>query len=388
MKKCSYCGHQNADDREFCEGCAEPIVVEVSPAKSLPTIKAQHSQAVESVPCASNMLSAGFFEDAKPLDLSLIDMGFSFDEGFSRPDWARIQQGIKNNFPEESWGQVWREVGIKWLNQLCDDLGGNYNWYESWNFFLLSAESKENSEEILELAENVIGSIQAILGSINCERALYGKRVILVFSEEDDYYSYISYFYPEGHHSRSAGVFISKNYGHIALHFEGMSEVANVVTHELTHNYLWGLNLPIWLNEGLCKRLERELIRRVGTRTMLAKAPVLTADLAEEHHAFWNEEKIHEFWAGTSFYQPDRGNALSYNLGEILVELMSEKWGDFLDFVSNADYRDAGQDAALKYLGRSLGDVAGTFLGPGDWRPDRKAIAELWALEKQKESGQ
>lgn len=332
------------------------------------------------------MLSAGFFEDAEPVDMSLIDMGFSFDEGFSRPDWVQIRQSIKINFLEELWGQVWREVGIKWLDQLRNDLGGNYNRYESRNFFLVSAESKENSEEVLELAENVVGSIRAILGSINCERALYGKRVILIFSEEDDYYSYISYFYPQGHHSRSAGVFINKNYGHIALHFQGMSEVANVVTHELTHNYLWGLNLPIWLNEGLCKRLERELIRKVGTRTMLPKAPVLTADLADEHHAYWNENNIQEFWAGTSFYRPDRRNALSYNLGEILVELMSENWGDFLDFVRNADFRDAGQDAALKCLNRCLGGVAGTFLGPGDWRPNRKTISELWESKKKKQA--
>lgn len=93
--------------------------------------------------------------------------------------------------------------------------------------------------------------------------------------------------------------------------------------------------------------------------------------------SFCNEENIQEFWSGTSFNEPGDASMLSYSLGEILVELASENAKYFLNFLRHADYRDAGQDAALKYLGRSLGDVVATFLGPGDWRPRRKAITEL-----------
>ena len=78
-----------------------------------------------------------------------------------------------------------------------------------------------------------------------------------------------------------------------------------------------------------------------------SRTPVLNADLAEEHHDYWNEQNIQNFWAGTSFYGPGEVNKLSYSLGEILVELIDEHWGDFLDFVKNADWRDGGQDAAL-----------------------------------------
>jgi len=43
-----------------------------------------------------------------------------------------------------------------------------------------------------------------------------------------------------------------------------------------------------------------------------------------------------------------------------------------------AHYRDGGQTAALDCLGLSLGDVAARFLGPGDWRPYRKALTNIW----------
>jgi hypothetical protein len=63
-------------------------------------------------------------------------------------------------------------------------------------------------------------------------------------------------------------------------------------------------------------------------------------------------------------------------LAEIFVALLSEKGPDFINFIKSADYRDAGQDAALGCLGSDLGDLAAGFLGLGNWRPQRRDIAE------------
>src|SRR5258708_22093646 len=133
-----------------------------------------------------------------------------------------------------------------------------------------------------------------------------------------------------------------------------------VICHELTHDCLSHLRLPGWLNEGLCQGMEREIFRR---------GVVVDDELAKEHYAYWNETNIQEFWAGTSFYQPDKGNRLSYSLAEVLTGVLSENWEDFLNFVEQADPHDAGQDAALKCLNRSLGAVAADFLGAVEWRP-------------------
>ena len=77
---------------------------------------------------------------------------------------------------------------------------------------------------------------------------------------------------------------------------------------------------------------------------------------------------------------------MSYSLGEILVNLLSEKWTDIPEFVKAADWRDGGQDAALSLLNKDLGEVMGGFLGEGNWRPQRKAIAE-YLKQKPAKSG-
>jgi zinc-ribbon domain len=376
MKVCSYCGHKNPDDQQFCGSCGTGLLSQPDPPKP---VESQKPVRPASTPVASSLpglLSAGFFKGAEPLDLSKIDMGFSIDGGFSWPDWKRIKEGIQASFEKDLWPQAWREVGIKWLAQLKEDLGGDYQQYESWNFLLLSAEKKEDSEAMLQIAEESAKAIESILNFTVPSRDLYGKRVIIAFNEDDDYYSYISHFYPEGHFSISSGMFIRKGgYAHVAFPFVGMQQVWPTLVHELTHNCMMGLRLPRWLNEGLTVRIEKALGRSIQ---VFGRFPdILDEKLAEAHHAFWNAQNIQEFWAGISFLKPGESNRLSYNLGEIMVELLSASWADFLNFVQNADPLDAGQDAALKCLNRCLGDTMGEFLGPGQWRPNRKAIAEL-----------
>jgi hypothetical protein len=106
-----------------------------------------------------------------------------------------------------------------------------------------------------------------------------------------------------------------------------------------------------------------------------------------EHHAHWTEQNIQEFWSGASFYVGDERNNLSYSLAEILTEFLSKDWSAFLEFIAEADYRDAGQDASLRILNRCLGETVGQFLGPGNWRPQRRVIAErVRALKSKSQS--
>jgi len=67
---------------------------------------------------------------------------------------------------------------------------------------------------------------------------------------------------------------------------------------------------------------------------------------------------------------------------------LAERRGDWGAFVKQADWRDAGQTAALECLDADLGDVIATFLGPGDWRPWRKAMVTLWEAKEKQTQGQ
>jgi hypothetical protein len=371
VKKCSYCGRACADDAQYCDGCGTEFAIDKAPAEPLP--KAPRPIAFAPVIAMPPALST----DAELLDVSAIDMGFSIVEGFSRPDWPQLRKQIAERFVEADQPQVWLQIARQWITQLCEDLGGDYACYESDRFLLLSAETDEISQSFLETAEQALAQLWSKLNGV-ARQWSDGKSVILAFHEKDDYYSYISYFYAEGRHNLSRGVFVKQGYAHLAV-FCGdvISEARSTIIHELTHNCLGHLPIPLWLNEGICQRMQRHNLPR-------RRAIVLDHDLAAEHRAWWNETNIQDFWAGKSFGQPGEPSKLSYSLGEILAIVLSDDWPRFLEFVAQADFRDAGQDAAINILGRPLEDAVVGFLGPGNWRPSRKAIAERMAATQEK----
>jgi hypothetical protein len=300
--------------------------------------------------------------------INLEDLGlFAFEEGFSRPDWSAISAAIKQSSGAADLHGAWTEVGRQWAERVRSDLGGDYRVKESFRFFLLTDLEPGIARDILAFAERAAEAIRSRLGDAAWITG-NGKHVIFIFSDEDDYYQYVSYFHRDGTHPTSGGCLISRGYCHIAMPHHP-DHCRQTIAHELLHNYVAHLRLPLWLNEGLAQSCERAIAGN--------KRPLLDHDLREEHFEFWNPENIQEFWAGISFRKPGDSNKLSYSLAEILVGLMSEARGDWRAFVKAAEWRDAGQTASLEHLGADLGDVAATFLGEGDWRPNRKAIASL-----------
>ena len=69
---------------------------------------------------------------------------------------------------------------------------------------------------------------------------------------------------------------------------------------------------------------------------------------------------------------------MSYSLAAVFMELLPKDRANLLAFIQSAHREDAGQTAALDCLGVCLGQTAATFLGPGNWRPQGKAIKECW----------
>ena len=88
---------------------------------------------------------------------------------------------------------------------------------------------------------------------------------------------------------------------------------------------------------------------------------LVDGELADRHAAHWTETNIQAFWAGRSFDDLGEESELSYSLSQILVNLLWEKGPDFIAFVKNADWRDAGQDAAVNILAQDWGEALGGF---------------------------
>ena len=344
-KLCIYCGANNSMERSTCLVCHNAFVSEEEIAR----------------------VQDEFFPVSHPPNVSRLALSFEDENGFSYPDWKKVREQLLQTVPKEDWWDVYHELAKQWLLQLKADLGGNYRCYESEDFLFLCDQGAAASRTILGYAEGALASLQKQCGKLLVREA-YGKRVILVFSDPDDYYAYISHFHTEGAHSLSSGMMLSGGgYLHIAFPLTWVFSTKGIITHELVHNCIAHLRVPTWLHEGLAQKLER---------VALGRGFNLDRELAARHYALWNEDNIQEFWSGASFYGPDERNTLSYSLALILVELLANDWKGFLEFVSEADYRDAGQDAAVRVLERCLGETIGGFLGPGNWRPHRKAIAE------------
>jgi hypothetical protein len=308
------------------------------------------------------------------VDLKAIPDALEYVEGFSRVEWDRVAKLVNTTVPTEEIGATWDAVALQWVGVIRDELGGSYRISESDDYILLSEYNDDQVKFLLRVTANAHSIILANLGP-HAATGGGARNVILLLSDLDDYDHYIAYFYRGTHIPPSGGVYINTGYQHIALSDRGPTDAAMTIVHELCHNAVHHLPVPAWLNEGVAVTLERKISREI---IIDLRSGILDGELADRHYAFWNEENIQEFWAGTTFHMKDEAQPLSYSLAEVLVHKLSGDHRLFLEFLANAHYGDGGQTAGLDVLGINLGDVAADFLGPGEWRPVRKAMVDCW----------
>ena len=240
-------------------------------------------------------------------------------------------------------------------------LPDEYRVEESENFLILSSEEARYVQLLSRFLERSLKVITTDLENIASDDG-YGKHVVLIFSEQQPYYDYISHFYPvEGEFILSSGIFLNSGYGHFEFPFLEMDEAEATSAHELTHACLRHLPIPLWLNEGFAVTMEDEICGSQPLR--------MDRDRMQEHMRFWNAETIQEFWSGTSFNRTDEGSSLSYELARYCLRALSHNHDDIAAFSNTATYEDAGEQAAIEVYGGSLGGLIHQFFGDGEWSP-------------------
>jgi len=282
---------------------------------------------------------------AKRLGLALsgIDGAVVVEKHFPRPKWKIIHAWIKEHVPEEDRPLAWQEIAFDWVSTLKNHLGADYAVYRSPNFILLTSRGLNASKSILRTCELAVQYIVDWLGPVAAKRG-HGQHVVLDFATIENYYDYLR-----------------GGYLHIAVPpSHGMQ---NVLIHELAHNRLAHLPLPKWLNEGIAVTMERKIGGKQYGR--------IDRELHQKHRAYWTTQTILAFWTGESFHDLDGEVVhLSYSLADILVDLLVQEFPNFMDFVCEADQKDAGLTAAHQCFGIGLNDLVSTFLGSGDWTPE------------------
>jgi hypothetical protein len=280
-------------------------------------------------------------------------------DGHPRPDWAAIDDLI-SKVPESEARGLWCTAARTWLELTAANLSLPYRFVETSSLLFLMPLKERDAGLITAFSEKALHQILLKLEGL-AETDVYGKRVIMVFATQDDYYGYSSHFYPDGEHPLSAGVFLNTEYGHIAMPFHDIAETEATIAHELTHNCLRLLPIPLWLNEGLAVTLENEICGNHPLR--------MDPDRFREHAAFWNEDTIQEFWSGKSFGRVDEGIGLSYELARYCIRALAHDLSSFVTFARRASAADGGEAAAMEVFEGSLGGLIEQFFGPGDWSP-------------------
>ena len=269
-------------------------------------------------------------------------------------NWEPVRAWI-DTLPEEARGPAWTDCERAWLLHLRDALGPTYRLEESDSAFLVSALDRRQAAATLEFMSRTARRIGMVLDGVALASD-WGKDILVVFDDDDRYYEYASHYYPEeGEFALSAGMHINHGCSHFITVRGDLRSVEPVIAHEMTHAFLAHLPIPAWLNEGIAVNTEQRLC---GVAPGLATP----AQMRAQHLDYWGEEEVQEFWLGKSFLRTDQGNKLSYDLARILVAHYSRDWNAFRDFVLAADSADAGQEAAKRFLGCSLGTAVAAIL--------------------------
>ena len=107
----------------------------------------------------------------------------------------------------------------------------------------------------------------------------YGKHAAIIFHNLDDYYAYASHFYKDdGEYAGSGGLFIKTGYNHILVSDDDVRHLWRTLTHELAHNCMSHLPLPLWLNEAITGGIEESVSGVPNFQ--------LNREIAAEHYVF------------------------------------------------------------------------------------------------------
>jgi hypothetical protein len=299
------------------------------------------------------------------------DEWFQLKAGLPHPCWPVVHGWSRGeNLQDDE--RFWSDFVRSWLARLSEALGGNYSIAESANFFLLSTQSDSGRAATLAYLEKIRAGILYSLGERIVPKGTVGKNLVLRFASDLDYYRYVSAEDREGESATSGGMFLRKGYSHIATYEQPMPDsIRWVLVHELAHNLTCHLPLPFWLDEALAMQFEIDLAGGTGGRN---------PEKAREHKQYWSETTIQEFWTGASFLTVE-GQGPSYDLALGLFQTIRRELDPppaaLQQFVLAADWSDAGEWAARKYLNASLQEITREALGPGSWAPK----PENWASQ-------
>jgi hypothetical protein len=286
-------------------------------------------------------------------------------DGFCHPDWQGLAELMETTVPQEKWGLLWHMIARIWVEELRMTLGNRYQIVDTPHFLILCKSRTRVSKDARVFCEVTLRRIcSAFYGLV--PGAGYGKKVVLIFDQPEDYERYVRYFCSPGSHPMSGGTFLrGEGYPHVALLTTGDTTYRTALVHELTHDCFSQFPLPTWINEALAMRMEREIC---GT-----EAYPLDRERRARHAAHWNPTTIQPFWSGVAWEVPSATSDLNFSLAQILWRFIEAALDPapaaLMAFLGGAHRDNGGEESFRDLFDLGLGDVVTEFLGEGEWAP-------------------
>lgn len=292
------------------------------------------------------------------------------DAEFALVDWDAVYAWLED-VDEAHRGEAWNACERGWLLHLVEALGKRYKLVESPDAIVVSTLEPQVAQATLDYVDRTVARIQRVLDGV-ARRYEFGKEIVLILDDEDTYYRYVSLYYPDGEFAASGGTHINKGCTHTVIAKAELRQMEPIIAHELTHACL-DIYLPLWLHEGLAVNTESRVSGGGGLRYGLLEMQG-RQEVHDKHLGFWNETRMQAFWSGEAFHTPGDDSRLAYDLARVMVETMSKEWDTFKAFANDANWEDAGAEAARRHLGiEDLGAYVCALVqatpSPG-WSPD------------------
>lgn len=302
-----------------------------------------------------------------------LKLHFEYSNGFCYPNWEEIGREISNLYSIPEQAARWERIATLWVSEIIKALGPGYQIHQTTNFTLLSKLSTSEANHAGKFAEEALAIITDNLAGLAQSHA-HGKQVCLIFDNPADYMRYIEAFYGDSEIPVSGGICIQgSGYIHFAFPTSNYVSYKSVLAHELTHACLAHKDIPYWLNEAIAMRMEHAA----------SDSPASEMDqiLYQRHSQHWNAFTIQQFWSGESWQVVGEANELSYSLAEVLWRKIEVDLGastqELVQFLSSAEYFDAGDSACRRLFELGLEDLIISFVGDGNWQPN----IEMWSDE-------
>lgn len=262
--------------------------------------------------------------------------------------------------PAEKLPDMRRALAAAWLDEVRDALKSDHRRWRHARVEGLGPVDKNIAIHASRAADSAFEIIEKALRPI-----LGGNPIppvgIVVMATLEDYLSFIAAYYPdEGEFATSGGMYLNGGtdaFPFVALPAPSAASVAGVIAHELTHHALFGMGLPLWVEEGLTQMMAE---RVTGIPNF-----VLNEELLGRHRHRWQESGLDGFWSGASFHSPHEDEQeLAYHLSQILVRgQLDRDAAAFFRFARAC--RESGPEAAVRdHFGTDPDDVVERFLGP------------------------